>query len=185
MNKGVFGFPILLLYAVAIQLCSIYTYLHHKDFKSWVQIEESYIVWNKPTERPKTNNPYLHPALKLWDKFHLTLTSALSPLTSFLRQLWFSPAWSPQDFLWPQLSIYRICYITSSGALLSKCNLEHKCETNIYWFHYQQIYNIFHHLPIQNMLKKELSLLASLLHQDKDHVSGIISLIYKSVNPKT
>lgn len=141
-------------YYAAAQIRSIYTYLKKQPLLGWIQIEESYLrpktlkesVWNRKVERPKSLllNPFLTLTLQVWDKYRSSVVNSPSISTVFTGQSWFPPALGDRDFLiWKKHYIVRFWDVMQKGKLLTKAQIEQKYNTEIPWFQYQKLHDLY------------------------------------------
>lgn len=129
-----------------------------------------------------TSNLFLHLILKIWDRCKAKVVHQPSIATAFLGQPWFPPAVSPQEFkIWCNKGIWRFHDIMSYGKLLIKSQIEHKFETYIPWYEYQQVYSMYTSYFMKFHQKEDPSLFELLLVKDSSFNKGVISLLYKSL----
>lgn len=180
-NEGSLGVPNFQIHYEAAYLVNVLRILTSEDELSWVNIEtlnlknlmHKDIFWlTKPERKPlNTDNTYLTPTLKIWNKWKLRLvkrTSLYMPLSCF--------KW-PIDNLkyiihsWKQVGIITFKDITSRGSLLTKNELEEKTHTNLMWLCYFQIREILSSRLVQEDLKAENTAFEIWLHYKIHHLN--------------
>lgn len=105
-----------------------------------------------------------------------------SPLSSYLRQFWFAPAFHPSTFrLWTSLGLTQLIDITKRSRLLDKLTLEQQVNHVLPWFQYLQLSHLITRLNTTNRLNSDLTAFENLLYKGTTGGKGLISTIYKLV----
>lgn len=123
-SLGGFALPDLRFYYLAAQVRPIYSFLIADSTEGWRLCEQTAVtpyairdvIWCGKADRPPeaVTNPFLACTLKSWDCCRNTLAPGISPMSSFLGQRWFLPAWTPGSFTaWRSHGLSRLFDISS------------------------------------------------------------------------
>lgn len=182
---GGFGLPDRHAYYLAPQLWASYSFLSSESAGGWRYCEQLHVapyairdvIWNKHKDRPHglEANPYLAFTLKIWDACRRVLAPDISPISSFLGQVWFPPALAPNSLeVWRSHGMSRLQDVLSHGVLHTKQSLEDKYKCKLSWYEFMQLDHLFKVSNFESVLNWDLTYFEVMLRTLNPTLRGFI-----------